>query len=790
MTVKVEAENPRELPDTTEDAAATPTKDMPWKELGLKEDEYAKICEILGRRPTNAELAMYSVMWSEHCSYKSSKKHLAEQFGERTTEEMKRHLLVGMGQNAGVVDIGNGWAVTFKVESHNHPSFVEPYQGAATGVGGIVRDIISMGARPVAVMDQLRFGAVDHPDTPRVVHGVVSGVGGYGNCLGLPNIGGETEFDPSYQGNPLVNALCVGTLRHDDIHLANATGEGNLVVLFGARTGGDGIGGASILASETFEDGMPAKRPSVQVGDPFMEKVLIECCLDLFKADVVQGIQDLGAAGISCATSELASNGDSGMHVDLENVLLRDPTLTAGEILMSESQERMMAIVTPEDKERFFEIINKWDVEASIIGTLTGDGRLTIDHFGHRIVDVDPKTVAHDGPVYDRPYARPAWQDELQANTSASLKRPETGGELLADINAVISNVNQASKAWVTDQYDRYVQGNTALAQPDDAGVIRVDEETGLGVALATDANGWYTKLDPREGALQALAESYRNVAIVGAEPVAITDCLNFGNPEDTDAMWQLVTAMTGLADGCIELGVPVTGGNVSLYNSSGTEKNLPTSSINPTPVVGMLGIMKDVTRANPSGFTEEGLAVILLGQTREELDGSAWARICHDHLGGRPPKVDLKAEVALGNVVRALSEVDGPDGRPLIRSAHDLSNGGLAQALVDSVLRFGIGGAFDLTGAQGQNGLSDFDMLFSESQARAIIAVPEGALEVVYAACQAEGVDFARIGTTGGDMLVLHGSDLLADSGESVGWIADLDDLRAQSEAALRDRF
>ena len=790
MTAKVEAENPRELPDTTEDAAATPTKDMPWKELGLKEDEYAKICEILGRRPTNAELAMYSVMWSEHCSYKSSKKHLAEQFGARTTEEMKRHLLVGMGQNAGVVDIGNGWAVTFKVESHNHPSFVEPYQGAATGVGGIVRDIISMGARPVAVMDQLRFGAVDHPDTPRVVHGVVSGVGGYGNCLGLPNIGGETEFDPSYQGNPLVNALCVGTLRHDDIHLANATGEGNLVVLFGARTGGDGIGGASILASETFEDGMPAKRPSVQVGDPFMEKVLIECCLDLFKADVVQGIQDLGAAGISCATSELASNGDSGMHVDLENVLLRDPTLTAGEILMSESQERMMAIVTPEDKERFFEIINKWDVEASIIGTLTGDGRLTIDHFGHRIVDVDPKTVAHDGPVYDRPYARPAWQDELQANTSASLKRPETGGELLADINAVISNVNQASKAWVTDQYDRYVQGNTALAQPDDAGVIRVDEETGLGVALATDANGWYTKLDPREGALQALAESYRNVAIVGAEPVAITDCLNFGNPEDTDAMWQLVTAMTGLADGCIELGVPVTGGNVSLYNSSGTEKNLPTSSINPTPVVGMLGIMKDVTRANPSGFTEEGLAVILLGQTREELDGSAWARICHDHLGGRPPKVDLKAEVALGNVVRALSEVDGPDGRPLIRSAHDLSNGGLAQALVDSVLRFGIGGAFDLTGAQGQNGLSDFDMLFSESQARAIIAVPEGALDAVYAACQAEGVDFARIGTTGGDMLVLHGSDLLADSGESVGWIADLDDLRAQSEAPLRDRF
>lgn len=780
--------SPRELPDTVEDAAATPDKEMPWRELGLKADEYDRIVEILGRRPTNAELAMYSVMWSEHCSYKSSKKHLAEQFGARTTEEMKRRLLVGMGQNAGVVDIGKGWAVTFKVESHNHPSFVEPYQGAATGVGGIVRDIISMGARPVAVMDQLRFGAVDHPDTARVVHGVVSGVGGYGNCLGLPNIGGETEFDPSYQGNPLVNALCLGTLRHEDIHLANAEGEGNLVVLFGARTGGDGIGGASILASETFEDGMPAKRPSVQVGDPFMEKVLIECCLDLFAANVVQGIQDLGAAGISCATSELASNGDSGMHVDLEKVLLRDPTLTAGEILMSESQERMMAIVTPADCERFFEIIDKWDVEASIIGELTGDGRLTIDHFGHRIVDVDPKTVAHEGPVYDRPYARPAWQDELQADSSERLERPTSGAELIADIRTVLADVNQASKAWVTDQYDRYVQGNTALAQPDDAGVVRVDEESGLGVALATDANGWYTKLDPATGAKQALAEAYRNVAVVGAEPVAITDCLNFGNPEDTDAMWQLVTAMTALADGCIELGVPVTGGNVSLYNSSGTEKNLPTSSINPTPVVGMLGIMEDVRRANPSGFTEEGLAVLLLGQTGSELDGSAWARIRHSHLGGLPPRVDFDAEVALGNVVRALSAADGPDGRPLVRAAHDLSNGGLAQALVDMVLRFGVGGSFDLTEAQGFNGLSDFEILFSESQARAIIAVPEGALAAVHAAAEAEGVPVARLGTTGGDMLAVLGSDLLADG--VGGWIEDVEALRARSEAALRERF
>ena len=775
---------PVETPDTVEDAARTPDTAMPYRELGLKDDEYQRICEILGRRPTNAELAMYSVMWSEHCSYKSSKKHLGEQFGKKTTDDMREHLLVGMGQNAGVVDVGNGWAVTFKVESHNHPSFVEPYQGAATGVGGIVRDIMSMGARPVAVMDQLRFGALDHPDTARVVHGVVAGVGGYGNCLGLPNIGGETEFDPSYQGNPLVNALCLGVLRHDDIHLANASGEGNLVVLFGARTGGDGIGGASILASETFDDGMPTKRPSVQVGDPFMEKVLIECCLELFDAGVVQAIQDLGAAGISCATSELAANGDSGMHVDLENVLLRDPTLTAGEILMSESQERMMAIVTPEDRERFFEIIDKWDVEAAVIGTVTGDGRLTIDHFGQRIVDVDPKTVANEGPVYDRPYARPAWQDELQDNTveAAGLARPETAAELDEALRTVLSDVNQGSKAWVTDQYDRYVQGNTALAQPDDAGVVRVDEETG--------ANGWFTKLDPYEGARQALAEAYRNVATVGARPVAITNCLNFGNPEDTDAMWQLVTAMEGLADGCVEMGVPVTGGNVSLYNSSGTEKGQFDSSINPTPVVGMLGVMDDVRRANPSGWTAEGLAVVLLGSTRDELDGSAWARIVHDHLGGLPPKVDLEAEMALGRVLEALSAADGPDGQPLIRAAHDLSNGGLIQSLVDSALRFGIGGSFDIAQAAGIAGVDDFVMLLSESQGRAMVAVAEESLPAVYAAAEAEGVQAARIGTTGGDMVVITGGDVLTDSGNGNGWMADITELRDMQESALRSRF
>lgn len=749
--------------DTVENAAATPDEQLPYAALGLKPDEYQRIVDILGRRPTAAELAMYSVMWSEHCSYKSSKNHLRK-FGDKVTDEMKRHLLVGIGENAGVVDIGDGWAVTFKVESHNHPSYVEPYQGAATGVGGIVRDIISMGARPVAVMDQLRFGAVDHPDTARVVHGVVSGVGGYGNSLGLPNIGGELVFDSCYQGNPLVNALCIGVLRHEDIHLANASGTGNKVILFGARTGGDGIGGASILASETFEGGVPAKRPSVQVGDPFMEKVLIECCLELYAAKVVEGIQDLGAAGISCATSELASNGDGGMHVELDDVLLRDPSLNAGEILMSESQERMMAVVTPEKLDAFLAITSKWDVETSVIGEVNGTGRLTIDHHGQRIVDVDPKTVAHEGPVYDRPYARPAWLDGLNADTisgaegAARYARPESGIGLRETALRLIASPNQASKEWVTNQYDRFVQGNTALAQPDDGGVVRVDEETGLGVALATDANGRFAKLDPRTGAQLALAEAYRNVAATGARPLAVTDCLNFGSPEDPDSMWQLVEAIEGLADGCQDLGVPVTGGNVSLYNGTGEPGQID-SSIHPTPVVGVLGVLDDVAHATPTGFREAGEVIFLLGTTRGELDGSAWADVAHQHLGGLPPQLDLAAEKALAGVLVNASRDD------LVVAAHDLADGGLIQALLESSLRFGVGASVSLAEVCERDGVTPFELLFSESTARAIVSVPRGEVQKLADACVARGVPYAKIGETGalaadeeGEALVVEG--------------------------------
>ncbi len=717
--------------DTVQDAVASPDVDQPWAQLGLREDEYARIRGILGRRPTSSELAMYSVMWSEHCSYKSSKVHL-RQFAEEAPRTDA--LLVGMGENAGVVDVGGGWAVTFKVESHNHPSYVEPYQGAATGVGGIVRDILTMGARPVAVMDPLRFGPADAEDTRRVLPGVVAGVGGYGNCLGLPNIGGEVVFDPSYAGNPLVNALCVGVLRHDGIKLAKATGAGNLVVLFGATTGGDGIGGVSVLASEAFDDERPTKRPSVQVGDPFMEKVLIECCLEVFAEDLVVGIQDLGGAGLSCATTELASAGDGGMRVELDRVPLRDPSLSPEEILMSESQERMCAVVEPSRVQRFLEICARWDVSATVIGEVTDGDRLEITWHGEVVVDVPPRTVAHEGPVYERPYARPSWQDALQADPPTALPRPADGAGLREVLLRLVASPNLADKRWVTDQYDRYVLGGTVLAQPEDAGMVRIDEETGLGVAVATDGNGRFTKLDPYAGAQLALAEAYRNVAASGATPLAVTNCLNFGSPEDPDVMWQFAEATRGLADGCRELGVPVTGGNVSFYNQTGDVAILP------TPVVGVLGTIDDVARRTPIGFAEEGQQVYLLGVTRDELGGSEWAHALHGHLGGRPPAVDLAAERTLAQILVNCSR----DG--LVDAAHDLADGGLAQALVEMCLRRGVGARVWLPDA-----LDPFVALFSESAGRAVVAVPREEEVRFSDMCTARRFPFVRIGVTDG---------------------------------------
>jgi phosphoribosylformylglycinamidine synthase len=717
-------------------AQTDPDKEQPWADLGLKSDEYAEIRELLGRRPTSSELAMYSVMWSEHCSYKSSKVHL-RQFGEKVTDEMREHLMVGMGENAGVVDIGQGYAVTFKVESHNHPSYVEPYQGAATGVGGIVRDILSMGARPVAVMDPLRFGPLDADDTRRVLPGIVAGVGGYGNCLGLPNIGGEAVFDESYLGNPLVNALCVGVMRHEELHLAKATGAGNLVVLYGARTGGDGIGGVSVLASETFDQGEdgssgPAKRPSVQVGDPFMEKLLIECTLEIFAEGLVAGIQDLGGAGLSCATSELASAGDGGMHVWLDRVPLRDSSLAPEEILMSESQERMMAVVEPAKVERFLELCRRWEVDATVIGEVTDTDRLVIEWHGETVVDVPPRTVAHEGPVYQRPFSRPDWQDSLQADGAEGLPRPVSGDELRETVLRLAASPNLCDRSWITDQYDRYVLGNTVLAQPEDAGMVRIDEETGLGVAVSTDCNGRFAKLDPYTGAQLALAEAYRNVSTSGASPLAVSDCLNFGSPEDPSVMWQFAEAVRGLADGCQELGIPVTGGNVSLYNQTGETPILP------TPVVAVLGVIEDVTRRTPVGFSTPGDELFLLGTTREELSGSEWAHVVHGHLGGVPPELDLPAERTLGAVLVEASRAG------LLTAAHDLSDGGLSQALVEACLRRGVGTRVTLP-----DGDDPFVALFAESAARALVAVAPDDVPRFTALCATHGQPVARLGVT-----------------------------------------
>jgi phosphoribosylformylglycinamidine synthase subunit PurL len=716
--------------DTVAIATANPETTQPFAELGLKGDEYARIKEILGRRPTSSELAMYSVMWSEHCSYKSSKVHL-KQFGDKAVKSDA--LLVGIGENAGVVDVGQGYAVTFKIESHNHPSFIEPYQGAATGVGGIVRDILTMGARPIAVMDPLRFGPADAPDTRRVLPGVIAGVGGYGNCLGLPNIGGEVVFDETYLGNPLVNALCVGVMKHSDIKLAKAAGAGNLVVLYGAKTGGDGIGGVSVLASETFGTSGPAKRPAVQVGDPFVEKVLIECSLEIFAEDLVVGIQDLGGAGLSCATSELASGGSGGMKVELDRVPLRDATLSPEEILMSESQERMCAIVEPSKIDRFLEICKKWDVTVTVIGEVTDGDRLEITWHGESIVDVPPRTVAHEGPVYSRPLAEPAYIARVNAEV-INPAIPQTAQEIKAAILKMAATPNLADKSWVSNQYDRYVQGNTVQSQPDDSGMVRIDEKTHLGVAVATDANANWSYLNPYEGAKLALAEAARNIATAGAIPLAVTNCLNFGSPEDPGVMWQFAETVRGLADGCLEMGLPVTGGNVSFYNQTGEVAILP------TPVIGVLGVIDDVRTRTPMSFDRSGLELYLIGASDENLSGSEWAYL-HGMRGGQAPVADLQREMRLIELL-----VKGRTEK-IFTAAHDLSQGGLTATLTEMVLRHNVGATITLTNP----GLN----LLVETPGRVVIAIDGTKVAALKAA--AGDIPLTHLGTTGGDALVIN---------------------------------
>ncbi|HLL65151.1 MAG TPA: phosphoribosylformylglycinamidine synthase subunit PurL [Micromonosporaceae bacterium] len=722
-----------EGPDTVARAAESPDQDQPFAELGLREDEYDRIRQFLGRRPTQAELAMYSIMWSEHCSYKSSKVHL-RQFIDKAPPSDR--MLAGIGENAGVIQITDDLAVTFKVESHNHPSFVEPHQGAATGVGGIVRDILAMGARPIAVMDPLRFGAADHPDTRRVLPGVVAGIGGYGNCLGLPNIGGELVFDPCYQGNPLVNALCVGVLPVSRLQRKEATGPGNIVVLMGAKTGRDGIGGVSVLASATFDSASDERRPSVQVGDPFIEKLLIESCLELYERELIVGVQDLGGAGLTCALTETAASAGTGMKVVLDRVPLREASMEPHEILASESQERMLLIVDPANLETVLRVAERWGVHATAIGEVTAPsadgqpGRLVITWRDQVVVDVPPGSLVDDGPVYTRPMREPSDVILLRADRAETLPRPRTGDELRETVLRLAASPNLCDKTWVTEQYDRYVLGNTVLAQPEDSGMVRLDEQTGKGIALSVDGNGRYARLDPYTGAKLALAEAYRNVATTGAMPIAVTNCMNFGSPEDPVVMWQFAEAVRGLADGCAELEIPVTGGNVSFYNSTGA------AAIHPTPVVGVLGVTDDVTTRVPMGFRNDGDLLMLLGETTEELSGSEWAWVTHGHLGGSPPQVNLTHERILAGVLTTAA------GHGHISAAHDLSDGGLAQALVESCLRYGVGATVALP-----EQVSPFVALFSESTARAVVAVPRGHETAFTGLCEEFNLPYARIG-------------------------------------------
>ena len=751
-------------------------------ELGLRGDEYDRIVATLGRTPTVSELGMYSVMWSEHCSYKSSKLHL------RSLPTEGPQVLAGVGENAGVVDVGDGLAVSFKIESHNHPSFVEPVQGAMTGVGGILRDVFTMGARPIAVMDPLRFGdpggwvdgtgqrRQDDPLQRRLVDGVVRGVGGYGNCVGVPNIGGETVFDATYATNPLVNVLAIGVLRRDRLQLARAEAPGHLAVLLGSATGRDGIGGASVLASQEFDAGLDDKRPNVQVGDPFAEKRLIECCLELYERQLLSGIQDMGAAGIACSTSELASAASLGMAVDLDRVELREPSMDSWEILCSESQERMLALVDPDALDAVEEVAARWEVPARVIGEVVDGDQLELVRHGRVVGRVPARSLADEGPVYDRPAARPDWLDDYVEVDAESVDLADVArrraaavgdggaadgdvagdgaaadgdvaaasGDIDAFVLGFLRSPNVASTRWITEQYDRYVLGGTVLGPGTaDAGVVRLPDSM-KAVACATDGNGRWCELDPREGARRIVAEAVRNVACVGARPLGSTNCLNFGNPERPEIMWQLVEAIGGLADACAALDVPVTGGNVSLYNETAGV------AIHPSPVVGVLGLLEDAEDAVSLAFEDEGDVVFLVGApTAEGLAGSELQRFLDAPLGGTLAPVDLELEGALAEVLNLAAH------QRLLSSAHDVSGGGLITTLAECCAAGDIGVEVTVS-----RDLAPAQALFSESPGRVVVSLPSRHVREFAQLCSDAQLPLADIGTVGGDRLLV--SDLV----------------------------
>ncbi|MGH2751262.1 MAG: phosphoribosylformylglycinamidine synthase subunit PurL [Actinomycetota bacterium] len=698
--------------------------DSVHRDLGLTDDEYAAICARLEREPSYTELAMFSVMWSEHCSYKSSRVHL------KTLPTEGERILVGPGEGAGIIEVADGVAVAWKIESHNHPSFVEPFNGAATGVGGIVRDILSMGARPIALMDPLRFGPLDDARTRYTVDGVVHGISSYGNSIGVPTMGGETVFDDCYAENPLVNVACLGVIDTKLMH-GRAEKPGQVAVLFGSSTGRDGIGGASVLASAEFDEDSLDKRPSVQVGDPFSEKLLIECSLELISRNLVASFQDLGAGGISCPASEMTAKGGTGIRIDLDNVHRREPHMEPFEVMISESQERMLAVVEPDDVKEVLAVCAKWELEARVLGNITNTGRVEVVERGRVVADVPSRALAEEGPVYQRSFERPRWIAEVNA-ASCGDDAPEHYGNTFLQM---ISSPQIASKRWIWEQYDHMIFLGTVIGPGGDAAVIRLPG-TETAVAISTDGSGRLCFLDPYEGARHAVAEAARNVASVGARPTAITNCLNFGSPERGDVMWQFAEVVRGIGDACRALGTPVTGGNVSFYNETNGRP------VYPTPVVGMLGILGEPAKAVGVGFRDEGDAIVALGTTEfDDFGGSDYGKIVHGAVGGIPPPLDMVAEKSLHQVLIA-----GADAG-LFNSAHDLAGGGLAVALAESAFASEIGFSVQVGGAEPHRAL------YSESPARAIVSCPQGLVDDVLALAGRHRVAAEVIGSVGKDM-------------------------------------
>ena len=700
---------------------------------GLKADEYERIVTFLGREPNLTELGIFSVMWSEHCSYKSSRVHL------RTLPTEGPQVLQGPGENAGAIDIGEGFAAVFKIESHNHPSFIEPYQGAATGVGGIIRDIFTMGARPIALMNSLRFGPLEGAGTRRLLEGVVAGIAGYGNSIGIPTVGGEIAFEPSYGGNPLVNVFCLGIAKAADIIKGVASGVGNAVYYVGAKTGRDGIHGAT-MASAEFDDKSAEKRPAVQVGDPFMEKLLLEACLEVMKTDALVGIQDMGAAGLTCSTTEMGSRGGAGVEIDVSLVPQRESGMTPYEIMLSESQERMLLVVKKGREAEVERIFDKWDLHAVRIGEVTGDGLLRVNDHGRIVAEIPNRALTDEAPVYRRPMETPSYLAAVQSlDLNALGQTPSSNDALLM----LAGSPTIASKEWAYQQYDHMVQTNTVNLPGLGAGVVRV-KGTDRALALSVDGNGRYCYLDPYRGAMLAVAEAARNVACAGARPLGATNCLNFGNPERPPIMWQFAKAVEGLGEACRALGVPITGGNVSLYNETDGR------AIYPTPVVGIVGLLEHADRVLGGRFRGSGHIVVLLGEGRGELGGSEYMKVVHDLVRGAPPALDLKAERALQDLLVTLA-----DAR-LIRSAHDCSDGGLAITLAECCFGGGVGAEISIEGVSVSSDarINEAATLFGESASRVIVSLPSDNVTEVLQHAAAARVPARVVGETGGNLL------------------------------------